>query len=160
MGISGSGPPSLHLLVLQVITLHLALLSGRVSSLSCYHCTNEMTNIHCVDDFNLQACETGMDTCQTITSYSDVSEKLTILKSCTTNVSCHLQRQEYETSCNVVTSDWVCVYCCHNDKCNIHIASGCSASLSPSKPSLIQILDRVFISFLIIPASRHILAET
>ena len=29
MGISGSGPPSLHLLVLQVITLHLALLSGK-----------------------------------------------------------------------------------------------------------------------------------
>uniref|UniRef100_K1RAF0 Uncharacterized protein n=1 Tax=Magallana gigas TaxID=29159 RepID=K1RAF0_MAGGI len=61
----------------------------------------------------------------------DVSEKLTILKSCTTNASCHNQRQEYERSCNVEASDWVCVYCCHHDKCNIHIASGTTSPLSP-----------------------------
>lgn len=39
-----------------------------MSPLSCYQCTNEKTNIHCVDDFNLQSCD--KDTCQTITSYS------------------------------------------------------------------------------------------
>eukprot|EP00105_Crassostrea_gigas_P035680 XP_019919828.1 PREDICTED: uncharacterized protein LOC105320744 [Crassostrea gigas] len=138
--------------------IHLALLPASVSPLSCYQCTNEKTNIHCVDDFNLRSCD--KDTCQTITSYSDVSEKLTILKSCTTNASCHNQRQEYERSCNVEASDWVCVYCCHHDKCNIHIASGTTSPLSPKSALLSQILDYVFISLLIIPVSKCILAET
>lgn len=44
------------------------ILIASVSPLSCYQCTNEKTNIHCVDDFNLRSCD--KDTCQTITSYS------------------------------------------------------------------------------------------
>lgn len=146
------------LILFWTLLIHLAFLPESVSPLSCYQCTNEKTNIHCVDDFNLQSCD--KDTCQTITSYSDVSEKLTILKSCTTNVSCHRQRQEYERSCNVEASDWVCVYCCHHDKCNIHIASGTTSPLSPKSALSLQILDYIFISLLIIPVSKCILAET
>lgn len=151
---------SFTLILSWTLLIHLSLLPASVSPLSCYHCTNEKTNIHCVDDFNLQSCDKEMDTCQTITSYSDISEKLTILKSCTTNVSCHLQKQEYERSCNVAASDWVCVYCCHHNKCNIHIASGTTSPLSPKSALLAKILDYIFISLLIIPVSKCILAET
>ncbi|XP_056012082.1 U-scoloptoxin(05)-Cw1a-like [Ostrea edulis] len=130
------------------IVVHVLLIPGEGQSLSCYECTNEETNIHCIDDYNLQLCGQGMDTCQTITSYSDVSEKLSILKSCTTNVSCHLQKQEYDNSCRFVSSDWICVYCCQRDKCNIHVASG-TASPWRTKSLITQILDYVFLSLII-----------
>ncbi|XP_061170196.1 prostate stem cell antigen-like [Saccostrea echinata] len=136
------------------VFVYVTLLQGESESLNCYQCTNEKTNIHCVDDYNVQRCDRGMDTCQTITSYSDVSERLSILKSCTTNVSCHLQKQEYYRSCNLVSPGWVCVYCCHHDKCNIHAASGTISSLR-TKSLLRQILDYIFL-YLIISVNKYI----
>ena len=41
-----------------------------VLGIRCYICENERSNTYCTGEFNLKTCEQGMDTCQTIVSYS------------------------------------------------------------------------------------------
>ncbi|KAK2164535.1 hypothetical protein LSH36_62g03004 [Paralvinella palmiformis] len=59
-------------------------------ALKCYMCENEESNFMCINE-NLKECEPGMDTCQTIVAYSDVSEKLSITKTCTKSQACSAQ---------------------------------------------------------------------
>ncbi|GAB1606938.1 uncharacterized protein LOC115222915 [Argonauta hians] len=91
-----------------------------VSGLKCYECDNELTNNFCMSELNLQDCGPGLDTCQTIVAYSDVSEKLSIIKTCTVNTSCHIQQEENKRiPCDKTQNNWICTSCCHVDGCNI-----------------------------------------
>ncbi|XP_029649167.1 uncharacterized protein LOC115222915 [Octopus sinensis] len=91
-----------------------------ISSLKCYECDNELTNNFCMSDLNLHECGPALDTCQTIVAYSDVSEKLSIIKTCSVNASCHIQKQENkDIPCDKNQNKWICTSCCHEDGCNI-----------------------------------------
>lgn len=93
---------------------------ANLCALKCYECDNELTNNFCMSDLNLHSCEQGLDTCQTIVAYSEVSEKLSIIKTCSVNASCHTQMQENtDLPCDKHRSSWVCTSCCHEDGCNI-----------------------------------------
>lgn len=90
--------------------------------LLCYNCDNEPNNFLCVGEYNLRPCDSGFDTCQTIVSYSDVSETLSIIKTCTKNSSCQLQIREHENHvpCDQTGSSWICTSCCNEDACNLN----------------------------------------
>ncbi|KAL3854003.1 hypothetical protein ACJMK2_013287 [Sinanodonta woodiana] len=93
-------------------------------SLKCYTCDNEHSNFLCNSEINLVECEDGMDTCQTIVGYSDISGKLFIMKECTKNESCQLQAAESrEAPCNLELSNWICTQCCYTDSCNVNGAT-------------------------------------
>jgi hypothetical protein len=91
--------------------------------LRCYVCANAPTNEACNKPETVD-CEPEMDTCQTIVAYSDISEKLSIIKSCTKNISCH--HQMYATAdssaCDLSASSFVCTSCCYDDGCNVSSA--------------------------------------
>ena len=40
--------------------------------IQCYICENQLSNDMCSSEVNLEPCEEGMDTCQTIVSYSGI----------------------------------------------------------------------------------------
>ena len=89
--------------------------------LKCYKCENVLSNTMCNSDLRIATCDPEFNTCQTIEFYSDVSRKLTISKTCTMNTSCVAQSQiaAEQFPCDPGSrSSWICVRCCHSDKCN------------------------------------------
>ena len=51
-----------------------------VVCLKCYICENEQSNAKCNNEFDLLDCEAGMDTCQTIVSYSGMYDVIHVIK--------------------------------------------------------------------------------
>ena len=122
----------------------------------CYTCENKESNAMCSNPDDIETCEPDMDTCQTIVSYSgnntimkkkleivmtlnlnfcfffftDISEKLSIIKSCTKNISCELQinATRIERPCDKSRPSWICTTCCYDDACNVDAAFATSAS--------------------------------
>ncbi|XP_069108346.1 ly6/PLAUR domain-containing protein 2-like isoform X2 [Argopecten irradians] len=92
-------------------------------SIRCYTCDNEQSNTMCVGEHTMVECGTDMDTCQTIIDFS-ATETMSIIKTCTKNSSCFLQRLEHDDiPCDTNNKRWMCINCCHSDGCNINKAS-------------------------------------
>ncbi|KAL5005931.1 hypothetical protein ScPMuIL_017089 [Solemya velum] len=99
-----------------------------VDGLRCYVCDNENSNSLCTSEQNVVECGENFDTCQTIVDYSAVSEKLSIIKTCTKNSSCDSQKDAtHDMPCDPTAGDWICTSCCYNDKCNFN--GSCSNQL-------------------------------
>ena len=64
---------------------------------------------------------------------SDVIEKLSIIKTCTKNTSCYLQKAErqmtkdLDVTCDSTQDNWICTDCCYDDGCNISEAGNLNA---------------------------------
>ncbi|XP_021356039.1 uncharacterized protein LOC110452082 [Mizuhopecten yessoensis] len=102
----------------------LAMMFQVTRSIRCYTCENEQSNTMCVGEHNLLECATDMDTCQTIIDFSDATETMSIIKTCSMNSSCALQKQEHaDIPCDTHNKRWMCIHCCHSDGCNINAAS-------------------------------------
>ena len=130
--------------LLFFINFNSVLSQHRTSShnILCYECENAFSNTLCNSDTQLTDCEDAFDTCQTIIHYSglfcccfffylficwcvystiEISEKMTITKSCTRNTSCWDQKLSSEALHPCYPSKkytWTCVDCCWDDKCN------------------------------------------
>ncbi|XP_074650556.1 uncharacterized protein LOC141905544 isoform X2 [Tubulanus polymorphus] len=115
------GLPRLGLYLFVGLFLY-QLAAGAKKPLQCYECENEHSNFMCMSDFNIVECARGFDTCQTLISYSERSEKLSISKICTKNQSCHAQinATRARMPCDLTKNSWVCTTCCHTDKCNLN----------------------------------------
>ncbi|XP_063412745.1 uncharacterized protein LOC134695426 [Mytilus trossulus] len=111
--------------VLIIFAVVMVYLCTDCHGLMCYKCENERNNFLCVGEYNLKQCDSGFDTCQTTVSYSEVSEQLSIIKTCTKNSSCHLQIKEHSESvpCDQTGSSWICTTCCNEDACNLNTAT-------------------------------------
>ena len=59
--------------------------------------------------------------CRSLTTISDVSAKLSIIKTCTKNVSCELQinATRHLMPCDTSLSSWACTSCCYDNACNV-----------------------------------------
>ncbi|KAK2193447.1 hypothetical protein NP493_13g14023 [Ridgeia piscesae] len=86
----------------------------------------------CINEDNLFPCEAGMDTCQTTVSFSDVSQKVSIIKTCTKNASCERQvnATRISTPCDRSYSSWICTTCCYDDACNVNVATTARVSMT------------------------------
>jgi len=85
--------------------------------------------------------------------YTDVSEKLSINKICTMNVSCGMQVNETLSLCEngmtTSTGTSACTTCCSEDACNISIAP-----VNISRPP--SMLTSLLASFVVIVVTRAV----
>ncbi|XP_064646538.1 ly6/PLAUR domain-containing protein 6B-like [Lineus longissimus] len=97
-----------------------AVVISGLNALKCFTCENENSNYYCMSDYDVKECEQGYDTCQTIVSYLDSSEKLSISKTCSKNTSCYMQMNATvdKYPCDTDYGNWICTTCCHEDGCN------------------------------------------
>ena len=83
-------------------------------------------------------------------SISDVSEKLSIIKTCTKNVSCDLQINATRdiTPCDKTLDSWICTSCCYDDACNVDGANINHVSqLFYTVPLVAFVLSRMYIKW-------------
>lgn len=94
-----------------------------VLPMHCYVCEDQETNSPCMVNSTLKGCPEGFDTCQTIVTYSDITEKLSIYKTCSKNASCSIQKLEMEShlECDTSKDSWLCSTCCYESGCNRNI---------------------------------------
>ncbi|XP_038071738.1 uncharacterized protein LOC119740488 [Patiria miniata] len=92
-------------------------------SMECFYCPATSTSEdECRKAGAIQQCTVGFNTCFTQIKYQGGSNYLpkTVTRSCVDDTFCDAEKKTYNNGeCEISEDDYVCVWCCHDNNCNL-----------------------------------------
>ncbi|XP_022102993.1 uncharacterized protein LOC110985869 [Acanthaster planci] len=102
-------------------------------SMECFYCPATSSEDECRRVGRVQRCTVGYNTCFTQIKYKGGSDYLpmTVTRSCVDDTFCTAEKKTFNNGqCIASDTDYTCVWCCHEDNCNL-LSSASRLNVNP-----------------------------